>query len=781
MPVGLPPPLATRRAASTRSDAASYALPRSATGAVRGEPRTSGRSGPPGARHRDEGVRQDHGAVERGPARQQRCPVVVHGQEPARVAGIAEGAPPLPRARRPGTPARWLRARSWRRPAAETAGRRPPGTGFPRGPAARPAAASARRTPRGSARPKSSPPARSPGRRMPAFPGVRRQHLGAGGQTEGLSWNSVRLAAGKRSVGRPAWSTSDIARGSDRVRGERRRRRGGHDGRDPGGEQPVHLRLRSPEVERLDVERLEDERDRPGPVPRLHRARAAGRCGASAWRARRRPASVSRSCRPGCAGRPCTACRPPASRRGPTSRPGRPGPFLATGSSSAQREIDALLDLGAEPCPWTGQREQGPEAEDRPGRSGGRPRRRALRLAGRTRDERRDGRDREMPASHAQPNLTVGSGGVEAARTGSAPWVWYKVREGDSVGRRGRALADGRPRGATGHGDARSPREGADPPPRRRRRHRQGADLDRNGPRSRRDADRGPVRRPPRPQDRAPGARPGRGGSPVRPGHRFRDAADRAGRARSHPQPGGGRLPAGVRGRRRRPAGRLLPPRRDALLPGVQAGRRAGGDPELRGGDLDRQLLGERLPVHPGALPGRPARLPQRRRRHRHHPQVGVRHQALRGRPRRAHAGARWLRAPSERGRLPPDRARLRGEPDGSLHRAPAARAARACSRSRRRAGSGRPSRPGSRRCRSSCRSPTRRGGRRSRSPSWSSRRTAGARTATPGSPRTRPSAGRWTSWSATAAPACSPRPRRSTARSTSSSGVRSTRAWPRS
>ena len=55
------------------------------------------------------------------------------------------------------------------------------------------------------------------------------------------------------------------------------------------------------------------------------------------------------------------------------------------------------------------------------------------------------------------------------------------------------------------------------------------------------------------------------------------------------------------------------------------------------------------------------------------------------------------------------------------------------------------------------------------------------ARTGTPGSRRTRRSGGRWTSWSATAAPAFSRRPPRSTAPSTSSSGARSTRAWPRS
>ena len=104
------------------------------------------------------------------------------------------------------------------------------------------------------------------------------------------------------------------------------------------------------------------------------------------------------------------------------------------------------------------------------------------------------------------------------------------------------------------------------------------------------------VRHPPGPQDRPAGPRHGRGGPPLRPGHRLRHPADRAGRARPHAQPRGGRLPARVRGRRRRPAGRLLPRRPDALLRRVQAGRRARGDAELRGGDLDGQLLGERLP-----------------------------------------------------------------------------------------------------------------------------------------------------------------------------------------
>ena len=64
----------------------------------------------------------------------------------------------------------------------------------------------------------------------------------------------------------------------------------------------------------------------------------------------------------------------------------------------------------------------------------------------------------------------------------------------------------------------------------------------------------------------------------------------------------------------------------------------------------------------------------------------------------------------------------------------------------------------GGARSRGCCRSPTRRGGRSSRSPRSCSPPTAAAPTATPASPPTPRSAGRWTSWCATAARACSRR-----------------------
>ena len=168
-------------------------------------------------------------------------------------------------------------------------------------------------------------------------------------------------------------------------------------------------------------------------------------------------------------------------------------------------------------------------------------------------------------------------------------------------------------------------------------------------------------------------------------------------------------------------------------------------------------------------------RLPERRRRARHHPQVGLRHQALRRGPHGAAAGAGRLRQAPERRRLHPDRARLRGEP-GRGHGRPAAH------------GRARPSASASpfvvniqeaggirktvepRSARSAKLLPLRQRGaahdaagvRADRSPP-----TAAAPTATPASPPTPRSAGRWTSWCATAAPACSRRRRRSTAPST--------------
>ncbi len=187
------------------------------------------------------------------------------------------------------------------------------------------------------------------------------------------------------------------------------------------------------------------------------------------------------------------------------------------------------------------------------------------------------------------------------------------------------------------------------------------------------------------------------------------------------------------------------------------------------------QLLGEREPVREGQVPRRAEGVPERRRRARDHAQVGLRHQALRRGPHGAAAGPRRLREASERGGLHPDRARLRGEP-GRGHgrqaahggarpsRAPAVRHQHPGGRRHPEDGGARDGRgrqaPAPRQC-GAC-------GRRSRCPSWCSPPIAAAPTATRASPPTRPSAGPWTSWSATAAPACSRKRRRSTAPSIS-------------
>ena len=94
--------------------------------------------------------------------------------------------------------------------------------------------------------------------------------------------------------------------------------------------------------------------------------------------------------------------------------------------------------------------------------------------------------------------------------------------------------------------------------------------------------------------------------------------------------------------------------------------------------------------------------------------------------------------------------------------------AARSSSTSRRRAGSARRSRRATREVAKLL--PFANEARRTQAAGVRARRwppTAAARTATPGSPPTPRSAGPWTSWCATAAPACSPRRPRSTAPST--------------
>ena len=75
-----------------------------------------------------------------------------------------------------------------------------------------------------------------------------------------------------------------------------------------------------------------------------------------------------------------------------------------------------------------------------------------------------------------------------------------------------------------------------------------------------------------------------------------------------------------------RPSGGLLSARAHAHLRRLQAGRRARGHAQLRGGHLGRELLGEREPVREGPLPRRPAGLSEHRRGAGGHAQVRVRH-----------------------------------------------------------------------------------------------------------------------------------------------------------
>ena len=212
-----------------------------------------------------------------------------------------------------------------------------------------------------------------------------------------------------------------------------------------------------------------------------------------------------------------------------------------------------------------------------------------------------------------------------------------------------------------------------------------------------------------------------------------------------------------------------------ALFRRVQARGRPGRDAQLRRDHLRRQLLRQREPVREGQVPRRAEGVPERRRRARDHAQVGLRHQALRRGPHGAAARPRRLRQAPERGGLHPDRTRLRGE-SGGRHGRQAAHGRAGPSRAAAvrhqypggRAASG--GRWSARRSRSpsSCPSPMRRCGRRSRCRSWCSPPIAAAPTAARASPPTRPSAGPWTSWSATAAPGSSRKRRRSTAPSIS-------------
>ena len=106
-----------------------------------------------------------------------------------------------------------------------------------------------------------------------------------------------------------------------------------------------------------------------------------------------------------------------------------------------------------------------------------------------------------------------------------------------------------------------------------------------------------------------------------------------------------GELAPGVRGRHRRPAGRVLPAGPDAVLRRLPAARRPRGHAQLRRDHQHGQLLGQRQQGHPRAVPRRPAGLSERRRRDRDHAQVGLRHQALRRGPQGARRGS-WPASP---------------------------------------------------------------------------------------------------------------------------------------
>ena len=124
-------------------------------------------------------------------------------------------------------------------------------------------------------------------------------------------------------------------------------------------------------------------------------------------------------------------------------------------------------------------------------------------------------------------------------------------------------------------------------------------------------------------------------------------------------------------GRRRDPGG-VPSAGADAAFRRLPAGGRPGRNAQLRGDHLRRELLGQREPVRQGQVPGRHPRFPERRRRHRDHAQVGLRHQALRRGPPGAAASAGRLRQASQCRRLHPDRPGLRGEPGGGDGGAPA-------------------------------------------------------------------------------------------------------------
>ena len=96
---------------------------------------------------------------------------------------------------------------------------------------------------------------------------------------DGLSWN--RAAAGRgEALGRePRVEHEDVARRREGIDGERGRRRGGQDGADARAEQPLGLGLGVPHVEGLDVDRLDDERERPRSIREARSAPSSGGLG----------------------------------------------------------------------------------------------------------------------------------------------------------------------------------------------------------------------------------------------------------------------------------------------------------------------------------------------------------------------------------------------------------------------------------------------------------------------------------------------------------------------
>ena len=164
--------------------------------------------------------------------------------------------------------------------------------------------------------------------------------------------------------------------------------------------------------------------------------------------------------------------------------------------------------------------------------------------------------------------------------------------------------------------------------------------------------DRGAAGHQARPQDRAARRAGGRRRCAATGSHRLRHRRDRGRGSRAHAEPGRRRAAPGLRV--------LAPtcsrwtstrPRECATSTGTRARTAGSGRATTSAIISGGQLLGEREPVRQGQVPRRAEGVPERRRRARDHPQVGLRHQAVRRGPHGAAARPRRLRQAPERRR----------------------------------------------------------------------------------------------------------------------------------